>query len=487
MTKILKQHELIYYGLPALPLAMLGLPLFVYLPTFYSQSMGLSLSAVGIALLAARLLDVVTDPLVGVINDRIKPWKHGWQRKSFMVAGMPLLLLGLHFLLKPEQGVSASYLFGWSVITYLGWTLMVVPWLAWGAEISPHYHEKSALAASREFFSIVGTVLVISLPVLLSIQDDLSQTLRVLAHVISGLLVLLVLPLFWKLSDQPYIKRQVTQAQPKQPIVNWQQLYRIVTYPAIKRLLPAYFINNIANALPATLFLLFVSHVLQIPEQAGILLMSYFFAAIVGLPLWLYVSRKTDKHRSWCLALLLSIVSFIAVPFLAAADFSAFLIICLLSGFALGADIVLPASIQADIAQKLNTTSANSTDEHMPQASTGLLFGLWGLLTKLALALAVGIAFPVLDNMGLYTEQSDQQGNHTLIILYAIVPIMLKIWVVWRMWQYPFTQHYFTTAVTSRLEHQSPVHTNVKGEEHERFNKTTHCDAVSITSHKRMQ
>ena len=64
-------RQLLFYGLPGLPLAMLGLPLYVYLPSFYTQEIGLTLSTVGLALLAARSLDVITDPLVGWLNDRL--------------------------------------------------------------------------------------------------------------------------------------------------------------------------------------------------------------------------------------------------------------------------------------------------------------------------------------------------------------------------------------------------------------------------------
>ena len=65
-------HQVILYGLPGLPLAMLGLPLYVYLPTFYTNELGLPLSVVGAALLAARLLDVLTDPFIGWLNDRLQ-------------------------------------------------------------------------------------------------------------------------------------------------------------------------------------------------------------------------------------------------------------------------------------------------------------------------------------------------------------------------------------------------------------------------------
>ena len=242
MTKKLKIDQLFIYGLPGLPLAMLGLPLFVYLPSHYSQNLGLSLSAVGFSLLLARSFDVITDPLIGLLNDRYPKLKSPmWRRKSFMIMGVPLLLLGLNFLLRPSEGVTAFYLFIWSFITYLGWTLINIPWLALGAEISQDYHDKSALASSREIFSVIGTVAVISLPVLLSIQFDLSSTLETLANILTILLPITLIPFFWKLSsNSAEIEKSVKSTNSYQPLSSKVKLLRkkifeVIKHPAIIR------------------------------------------------------------------------------------------------------------------------------------------------------------------------------------------------------------------------------------------------------------
>ena len=480
MNNKLKFDQVLSYGLPGLPLAMLGLPLFVYLPSYYSQDLGLSLAAVGIALLLARSLDVITDPLIGLLNDRYPRSRTSlWRRNSYIIVGVPLLLVGLNFLLRPSENVTIFYLFIWSFITYLGWTLINIPWLALGAEISDDYHEKSALASSREIFAVIGTVMVISLPVILSIQSDLRATLNIIASLLTFLIPLALLPLLLKLKSWKTFsktlgsreldptKLDLTETRSNKNIAERDQLsftstlkvfsdelLAILKYPAIKRLLPAYLVNSIANALPATLFILFVSHVLQTPEKVGILLISYFVSAIAGIPLWLYIARKTDKHTSWCIALIGAIVSFIWVPFLDAGDFYPFLLVCLATGFFLGADVVMPASIQADISQHISKNNIElNTHESINgknnKDSTALLFGLWGLLTKLALALAIGISFPLLDLVGLNTDvlasqNPNENATLTLMVLYALIPVVLKIWVLFQMWHFPFNKRFFS-------------------------------------------
>lgn len=80
---------LLAYGLPGLPLAILGLPLFIFLPTFYAETMGLDLATVGLVLLVARLWDVVTDPIIGTMSDRTQGSLG--RRRPWILASFPVM------------------------------------------------------------------------------------------------------------------------------------------------------------------------------------------------------------------------------------------------------------------------------------------------------------------------------------------------------------------------------------------------------------
>ena len=117
--------QLLAYGLPGLPLAGLGVPLFIFLPAFYAQNRGLSLEAVGFALLLARLWDAVSDPLIGMLSDRIET-RFG-RRKPWLFAGTPITSLAVYMLFVPPEGAGTLHLFGWSALLYLGWTMCNCP------------------------------------------------------------------------------------------------------------------------------------------------------------------------------------------------------------------------------------------------------------------------------------------------------------------------------------------------------------------------
>src|SRR3569623_1475548 len=103
---------------PCLPLAALGLPLVVHLPTYYARDIGLPLSAVGLAFLVVHMVNIFFDPVLGGLMDRgrtrlghFRPW---------LLASIPLLMAGSWMLFMARPGVGPVYLWAWLLVAYLG-------------------------------------------------------------------------------------------------------------------------------------------------------------------------------------------------------------------------------------------------------------------------------------------------------------------------------------------------------------------------------
>lgn len=118
------------------------------------------------------------------------------------------------------------------------------------------------------------------------------------------------------------------------------------------------------------------------------------------------------------MSMVLASCAFAFVPFLGNGDLFWFVLIVLGSGFSLGADLVLSSSLQADLAQKFVAKK---------QPLSGVLFGLWGMGTKLSLALGVGIAFGILGLFDFNPASPSQQSLTALVYLYGLSPVVLKI------------------------------------------------------------
>ena len=105
----------------------------------------------------------------------------------------------------------------------------------------------------------------------------------------------------------------------------------------------------------------------------------------------------------------------------------------MLSGFSLGADLALPASMQADVVDLDRVATG--------RRRTGLFFAVWGMATKLAGAVAVGIAFPVLAALGFTTAGGNDGTALTgLALLYGGLPVVLKLAAVALVWRFPLDE-----------------------------------------------
>jgi GPH family glycoside/pentoside/hexuronide:cation symporter len=416
--------SLFSYGLPGLPLTALLLPLAVFLPPYYASLPGMGAAAVGFVLFGARLWDVVTDLGVGWASDRTRS-RFG-RRRPWIAIGAPMLLVGAWFLFSPPQDAGPIYLLLAALVAYLGWTLVSLPYNTWGAELSTDYDERSRITATREGFAVLGTMVAIILPTVVDGREGAApgDGLRALFWFLAFSLPFALALLFWRVREP---------ARPARAALDLREGFRLLrSNRPFRRLVLAYLANGAANGFPATLFIFFNLHVLQVGEQqAGIALIVYFLSAVLGLPLWMRLGRGRAKHRLWCASMLWVSFVFIFAAMLGPGDYWAYLIICVLGGASLGVDQAVPASMQADV---IDEDTANGGG-----GRAGLYFGLWGMATKLSFALAVGITYPLLQLAGFDASAESQapQALTTLIFLYALLPVVVKVGVVALIWRYP--------------------------------------------------
>ena len=155
--------QLVGYGQFIVPLAIIGLPIGIYIPAFYAGTLGLDLATVGFILMIARLSDVVTDPLIGLLSDKTKT-RFG-RRRPWIVVGAPLLVISSLMLFRPPGEVTNLYLLIWISAIYLAFTLIAIPYIAWGTEIAGDYQDRSRVTGTREVFMQLGLLIAISIPV----------------------------------------------------------------------------------------------------------------------------------------------------------------------------------------------------------------------------------------------------------------------------------------------------------------------------------
>jgi GPH family glycoside/pentoside/hexuronide:cation symporter len=131
---------------------------------FYTQVLGLNGSLTGAVIAVSLLWDGISDPLTGVLSDRLRS-RHG-RRHPFMLVS--LLPLGAGFIglfwppasLAGSQWPLAGWLLFWSLWVRTWVTLFSIPHLALSAELTSDYQERSQVLGARLAFLFLFSVLV---------------------------------------------------------------------------------------------------------------------------------------------------------------------------------------------------------------------------------------------------------------------------------------------------------------------------------------
>jgi GPH family glycoside/pentoside/hexuronide:cation symporter len=243
------------YGLFGLPLALVALPIYVYVPQFYAERFGMSLALIGATLLIARVLDACIDPLMGMWIDRSK---YGYRR--FILIALPLLACGFLTLFHPPavtQGPALAWFISTLLLVYLGFSLATIAHQSWGAALTQKLNERSALTATREACGLIGVIVAASLTGWLGL-GWLSITFIISLLLCSAVLL--------KLAPEPV----------RQPSLNshWSMMLTPFQSLRFRWLFAVLVVNGIAAAIPATLFLFFAKDQLQLQQYAGLFLID---------------------------------------------------------------------------------------------------------------------------------------------------------------------------------------------------------------------
>lgn len=409
------------YGLPAFALAVVGIPIYVYLPKFYTDTVGVPVATIGTILFGVRIFDAFTDPAIGFASDRTIT-RFG-RRRPYIAVGAVLLALTILLLFNPPAltpSMASLWFAGWIVTLFLFWTVVTVPYESLGPEITFDYHQRTSLFALRDGLLIAGTLFAAALPGLLeelfsdgiaSAADD-RRIFSIMSLVYAPLVVVSCLLCVRRVRERYHAPR----VTPPPLTTGLSTAFRNRPFVI---LLAAYTVSAIGSNLPATLILYYVQYVLQ-TEGASLFLLAYFLFGILLLPGWIRLSRRIGKKRAWLLSMGVNTGAFAGVFLLGAGDTVAYVVLICISGIGFGASLALPSAIQADVIDVDELLTGSRRE--------GIYIGLWSIAKKLAAAAGVGIALVVLGSAG-YAPNAVQNETvvFTLRVLYALVPCLCNL------------------------------------------------------------
>ncbi len=385
-------------SLYALMLAAAGIPLYIHLPRFAAVNLGIGLGVIGTVLLVIRLVDLIQDPLIGWAIDR-------WPRAQALFATLAALGLAVGFplLFSLPDGAKLSVLVSILILLFSAYSLGTILLYGRSATLAKRADAKDlmTLAAYREGGQLAGVVLAASAPALFVAFGASAQGYPAFGLFLGVLAIVTLVVTF------PIWQRT--------PITGQGLSLTGLGQSGALRLLALALINSLPVAITSTLFLFFVEDRLQLPGKAGPLLILFFLSAGASVPLWARLSNRIGPKQTLMIAMPLAIAGFIGAASLSAGNLTGFALICLASGAALGADmVVLPAMFSVALTRAgLNASAA---------------FGIWSFAGKLGLALAAFFTLPLLERSGFTPGQTNSAAAlQTLNLAYAVLPCILKL------------------------------------------------------------
>lgn len=398
MTKKLPYTDLFQYGFLALPVAFVGLPLYIYAPDFYAVEGGLSLTLIGTIMIFIRLFDAFQDPFIGYISQ-----KHTQYRHILIAGGMSITAVSFFMLFHPISTMIGL----WFVVSLLllttSFSVLSINLNSLGSLWSKDPENKVRITSIREACNIIGLLTAAILPSVLG----LSYTSFVL-------IVLIVVAAFLFF---PWYKKHAQNIESFQNKNAFAQLKYIFTSRHYKWFFGIYTISMLSASIPGALILFYVRDFLDAEALTGVFLLLYFISGGLSMPLWQYISKSIGMGRAWLLSMIIAIIVFGWTYFLNSGDIYPYALICFLSGIAFGAELAIPPAILSALIDK---------EDHQP--NTTLYFSIFAFLLKTAFALGSGCAFLLLGDSE-FIPGSENSGSalDALRFVYALLPTLIKV------------------------------------------------------------
>jgi glycoside/pentoside/hexuronide:cation symporter, GPH family len=412
------------YGSLALPLSTIGLPLSIYLAPFYAGELGLPLAVLGLAMVIARMSDVVIDPFIGMASDNMRT-RFG-RRRIWIPLGIAVLMLGVWYLFNPSPPVDVIYFVVWISVVYLGFTLVQLPYQAWGGELTQDYHGRTRVASVRQAFGLLGLILATTLPAIVLQQKG--ATAGDVLHTLS-LLMLVLLPVcgaivFFFVPEPPPLATEKS-------ISFLEGLKVVAKNGPFKAIVLALFLGYVAETFRITITLFFARDAIGVPN-IGLIYVFYFITGLIAVPFWGWLAKRIGKHKALAFAFFIVVATNTAVFFLHYGQVGIFTAIFMAKGFCFGALELLPAALVAD-AVDVDTARSGARRQ-------GLFFAFVTMTNKFGQAIGQGLSLMLLGAIGYKAAGGNgPEAIAHMKMLYGLGPALLLVPGILIMLRYRLT------------------------------------------------
>jgi Na+/melibiose symporter-like transporter len=403
------------FGALAMPVVAAQVPLNVFLPAIFASQFGITLSTLGLVFLIEKVWGAAADPLMGVLSDRTRS-RFG-RRRIWMAAGAVVFALSTVLLFFPPARVGPLYIGVGLFAFYLSWSMIWIPYYALSAEISGDYDERTRIATYQSVTGAAALLLVMVMPAIVEqvAPNDGRLKLAVIGGFLLALIALTLPPTLLAVKEPPPPAQATTRHG------FWTSLRLVFGNPLLLRVLAADFSVTLGQLIRGALFVFFVTAYMGLPRWISILFMIQYVCGLVAGPIWMRVSLRLGKHRTAIAAELAQVAINLGLLFVGRGGAPLLLVLTLAQGLAQGSGNLMLRAMVADVVDEDRLRTGEDR--------TALFFSVFSISTKAAMAVAVGVALPLVGWLGFDPKAAvnTPAALNGLLAVFALGPALFHL------------------------------------------------------------
>jgi GPH family glycoside/pentoside/hexuronide:cation symporter len=418
-----------------------------YFAIFLTDVVGVKPAIAAVAIFIGRSWDYINDPLIGHISDRTRT-RWGRRRPFLLFGAIPFALAFTLMWFRPPISGDVPIAIYYAIVYIIfdaAATFVYMPYFALTPELTEDYDERTSLTTYRMFFSIVGSLVAFTVPLLIVDRFSPENAWRVLLMgaifaVVSSLPLFIVFlgtkerPEYMNL-DQPKLVESLKAALKNRPFV-FSAVIFLVTWASMDIL--------------QTSLLYFLKYVVKREAESDLIMAVIFITAMCALPFWEKASRRWNKRYAYIAGIAFwAVVQLVMISLTSSTALALLLGLCVLAGIGVGSAHVLPWSIIPD---------AIEWDEWQTgERHEGIFYSLVTLLQKIGSSIAIPLALLLLDRTG-YIPNAIQQPDSALwgirIIIGPVPAVMLCVGIIFAA-LYPLSRERYNEVVKELEERRA--------------------------------
>lgn len=354
---------------------------YYYLPPSNDKSLTplLTSKSLIIAFIIARIIDAITDPVVGYLSDNSKS-KYGKRSIFMMLGGLPLGIFTIMYFFPPKSSEIATLIF-LSVIGglyFTAYTLVAAPYNALIPDLASNKNERLNLSTSQSTFRLIFTGIAMILPGILISKLGGTNTetgIRATVILISILAVIGVYTCVFLLDEKKFSKNN--EVKHKKSAGFFESLKKMNEKEIILYFLGYFFFFSGFNILRGVMNY-YISLVMK-REMSYLTVTTLILFGVAGL--FFPVTNKLGKRYSYkkilVLDMILLIIGTIGLIFINENSYRFSYLFFVICGMGLsGAAFIFPQAMLSELSVKISKIKKTSLE--------GFMFGIQGMFLKLA-------------------------------------------------------------------------------------------------------